>query len=295
MRTYASVPLTSSLPPLGLLEEVLYDLPPLEGVLLHWQTHGAAALTTGIVSLFSRRKQLLGPATLPGTSIQLLATCLEECLPHGVEEAEFSTWEARPLHSRLVRHRHSHSALETQARLSPGVLVQKTVTLALGELLVLCTGVGTWRLSRQDLHTIVKALGLPNRRSRHATINPANLQTVEEFGMLPGMVSPFLRPLRATRLAALVVLPWPRCWEEQGREVAISLSLWESLVLPLRCLRSLLRGYAERAYPALRLIDLHEREGASELLRDAGITSSMTLAVPAAHLLNGMEQKGAGR
>jgi hypothetical protein len=78
MRAYASVPLTSSLPPLDLLEEVLYDLPPLEGVLLHWQTHGAAALTPGIVSLFSRRKHLLGPATLPGTSIQLLATCLEE-------------------------------------------------------------------------------------------------------------------------------------------------------------------------------------------------------------------------
>ena len=295
MRTYASVPLTSSLPPLGLLEEVLYDLPPLEGVLLHWQTHGAAALTPGIVSLFSRRKYLLGPATLPGTSTQLLATCAEEYLRREAAEPGISTWEERPLHTRLVRHRYSHSAMETQALLPPGVLVQKTVTLALGELLVLCTGVGTWRLSRQDLHAIAKAIGLPNRRSRHATINPADLQTVEEFGMLPGMVSPFLRPMRATRLAALVVLPWPRCWEEQGREVAISLSLWESLMLPLRCLRSLLRGYAEHAYPAVRLIDLYEREGESSPLLDAGITSSMTLAVPAAHLLDGVEQKGARR
>jgi hypothetical protein len=293
MRAYASVPLTSSLPPLDLLEEVLYDLPPLEGVLLHWQTHGAAALTPGIVSLFSRRKYLLGPATLPGTSIQLLATCLEEYLPRGEEETEISTWEARPLHTRLVRHRHSHSAVETQALLPPGVLVQKTVTLALDELLVLCTGVGTWRLSRQDLHTIAMALGLPNRRSRHATINPADLQTVEEFGMLPGMVSPFLRQSRATRLAALVVLPWPRCWEEQWREVAISLSLWESLMLPLGCLRLLLRNYACRAYPAVRLIDLHEREGASEPPRDVGITSSMTTAVPVAHLLARMHQRGA--
>jgi len=285
----------SSLPPLSLLEEVLYDLPPLEGVLLHWQMHGAAALTPGIVSLFSRRKHLLGPASLPGTSIQLLATCAEECLPSGVGEPGIFSWEARPLHTRLVRHRHSHSAMETQALLPPGVLVQKTVTLALGELLVLCTGVGTWRLSRKDLHEIAKTLGLPNRRSRHATINPATLQTVEAFGMLPGMVSPFMRPLRATRLAALVVLPWPRCWEEQGREVAISLSLWESLVLPLSCLRSLLRSYAEHEYPAVRLIDLHEREGASEPSRDVGITSSMTPSVPAAHLLDGMEQKGARR
>jgi len=166
-----------------------------------------AALTPGIVSLFSRRKHLLGPATLPGASIQLLATCAEVCLPRGAEESWINTWEVRPLHTRLVRHRHSHSAAETQSLLPPGVLVQKTVTLALGELLVFCTGVGTSRLSRQDLHAIAQALGLPNRRSRHASINPESCQTVEEFGMLPGMVSPFLHPELPTRLAALVVLP----------------------------------------------------------------------------------------
>jgi hypothetical protein len=277
------------------LEEVLYNLPPLEGVLLHWQTHGAAALTPGIVSLFSRRKYLLGPATLPGTSIQLLATCVEERLPRGAEKAGISMWEERPLHTRLVRHRSSHSAMETQALLPPGVLVQKTVTLALGELLVLCTGVDTCRLSRKDLQEIAKALGLPNRRSRHATINPADLQTVEEFGMLPGMVSPFLRPSRATRLTALVVLPWSRCWEEQGREVAISLSLWESLVLPLGCLRPLLRSYAARAYPVVRLIDLQGTEQDNESPGDANATLPMTLASPAAHVLAGMDQRGAGR
>ena len=293
MRSNASVSLTSSLPPLCLLEEVLYDLPPLEGVLLHWHTHGAAALTPGIVSLFSRRKHLLGPATLPGTSIQLLATCIEECLPRGAEEAEISPWEARPLHSRLVRHRHSHSATETQARLSPGVLVQKTVTLALGELLVLCTGVGTWRLSRQDLHEIAKAFGLPNRKSRHITINPEGCQTVEAFGMLPGMVSPFLRPAHTTRLAALVVLPWPRCWEAQRLEVAISLSLWESLVLPLGCLRPLLRSYASRAYPAMRLVDLSGTEEDDESLGGSDTCSPMTQAAPAVHLLAGMDWRGA--
>jgi hypothetical protein len=295
MRSYASVSLTSSLPPLSLLEEVLYDLPPLEGVLLHWHTYGAAALTPGIVSLFSRRKQLLGPATLPGTSIQLLAACLEECLPRGVVEAEFSPWEARPLHARLVRHRHSHSATETQALVPPGVLVQKTVTLALDELLVLCTGVGTWRLSRQDLHAIAKALGLPNRKGRHITINPESCQTVEEFGMLPGMVSPFLHPSRAAGLAALVMLPWPRCREAQGREVAISLSLLESLVLPLICLRPLLRSYAARAYPEVRLIDLPGTEEDDESPGDADASSLATLAAPAAHLLARMDQRGARR
>jgi hypothetical protein len=295
MRSYASVPLTSSLPPLCLLEEVLHDLPPLEGVLLHWHTHGAAALTPGIVSLFSRRKQLLGPATLPGTSIQLLATCVEERLPRGAQRAEISPWEARPPHTRLVRHRHSHSAMETQALLPPGVLVQKTVTLALGELLVLCTGVGTWRLSRQDLHGIARVLGLPNRRSRHATINPESFQTVEAFGMLPGMVSPFLHPLQATRLAALVVLPWPRCWEAQRHEVAISLSLWEGLVLPLGCLRPLLRSYACCAFPAVRLIDLQGTEEDDESTSGSDASSPMTSAAPSPYLIARMLQRGARR
>ncbi len=295
MRTHASLSLTSSLPPLSLLEEVLYDLPPLEGVLLHWHSHGAAALTPGIVSLFSRRKYLLGPATLPGSSIQLLARCVEERLPRGAEKAGISTWEARPLHTRLVRHRHSHSAMETQALLPPAVLVQKTVTLALDELLVLCTGVGTWRLSRKTLHAIAMALGLPNCRSRHATMNPASFQAVEAFGMLPGMVSPFLRPSRACRLAALVVLPWPERWEAQGCEVAISLSLWENLVLPLGCLRSLLRGYAEHAYPAVRLIDLQGTEEDDESTSGLDANSPITSAAPSPNLLDGMEQKGGRR
>jgi hypothetical protein len=199
------------------------------------------------------------------------------------------------LHTRLVRHRHSHSAWVSEALLPPGVLVQKTVTLALGELLVLCTGVGAWRLSRQDLHAIVKALGLPNRKNRHTTINPASFQTGEEFGMLPGMVSPFLRPLHATRLAALVMLPWPRCWEAQRREVAISLSLWESLMLPLGCLCSLLRSYAVRAYPEVRLIDLQGTEEDNESPGDADASSLMTLAAPAAHLFARMEQGGVRR
>jgi hypothetical protein len=138
-------------------------------------------------------------------------------------------------------------------------------------------------------------LGQPNRRSRHATINPADLQTVEEFGMLPGMVSPFLRPMRATRLAALVVLPWPRGWEEQGREVALSLSLWESLVLPLGCLRPILRSYACRAYPAARLIDLHGTEENDESTSGSGASSPMTSAAPSPYLLARMDQRGARR
>ncbi len=78
--------------------------------------------------------------------------------------------------------------------------------------------------------------------------------------MLPGMVSPFFSPLRKTRVAAVVLLPWPRWWEEKGREVAVSLSLWESLLLPLHCLKDSVCGYARRAYPSAQLIELQKEE-----------------------------------
>jgi len=63
-------------------------------------------------------------------------------------------------------------------------------------------------------------------------MNPGSCDPVEEFEMLPGMISPFLRPLRRTGLAAVALVPWQQVREEQETEVAVSLSLWESLLLP---------------------------------------------------------------
>src|SRR5450755_1679427 len=120
---------------LPLLEEVLYDLPPLEGVFFHWYTYGVDSTTPGITSLLHRREQLLGAATLPGASITLLYECALACL-HRLPGPVYSPWDSRPLHARLLRHGPSQSAAETQALLPPGVLVQKTVTVALGERLL---------------------------------------------------------------------------------------------------------------------------------------------------------------
>src|SRR5437588_10702938 len=71
MRSFASVP--SAALNLQLAEEVLYDLPPLEGVFLYWHTHGVTSTAPGITSLLARREQMLGVATLSGASIRLLA------------------------------------------------------------------------------------------------------------------------------------------------------------------------------------------------------------------------------
>jgi hypothetical protein len=265
MRSFAPVPSASI--NLQLAEEVLYDLPPLEGVFLHWHSHGVTATTPGITSLLSRREQMLGAATLPGASIRLLYECAADCL-RGLMMPVYSPWDSRPLHARLLRHGPSQRAAQTQALLPPGVLVQKTVSVTIGERLLLCSGVGTGSLTRWHLRDMAAALALPFRTLKRCTINSSAHTSVEAFAMQPGMVSPFLHPERAARLSALVLLPWRERWDTQEREVALSLSLWESLALPLRCLRPLIRQYARRAYPQVRLIELGS-EGAIESFIEA--------------------------
>jgi hypothetical protein len=128
--------------------------------------------------------------------------------------------------------------------------------MTLADTLLLSTGAGSQRVTRQHLRAVSTDLELPGRALKRCTVNPVTYNPVETFAMQPGMVSPFLHPTHHTAIGALVLLPWPKRWEAQEREVAISLSLWESLVLPLRCLRPLVRNYARRAYPDVRLIEL---------------------------------------
>ena len=265
MRSFASVPSTCL--NLQLAEEVLYDLPPLEGVFLYWHTHGVTSTTPGITSLLARREQMLGVTTLSGASIRLLYECATDCLRR-LPVPVYSPWDSRPLHARLLRHSPSKSAAETQALLPPGVLVQKTISVTLGERLLLCTGVGTGSLTRWHQRDMAAALALPFRTLKRCTINSSAHTSVEAFAMQPGMVSPFLHPERAAHLSALVLLPWRERWDAKAREVAISLSRWESLVLPVLCLRHLVRQYARRAYPQVRLIELGS-EGAIESFIEA--------------------------
>src|SRR5258708_5764805 len=145
----STAPLPSALINLRLVEEVLYDLPPLEGVFLHWHTYGVKATTAGIDSLFIRRKQLLGSTTLPGTSIQLLSACATDCLRSLPIQEPHSPWDIRPLHARLLRHGPRLRAVETQALLPPGVLVQQTLSISLADTPLLCTTVGPQMLTRR--------------------------------------------------------------------------------------------------------------------------------------------------
>ena len=137
------------------------------------------------------------------------------------------------------------------------VLVQKTVTVEMAGRLLLWTGVGEQRQTLDQRRVVADALGLPRRTARQCSTNPTTCRPELEFAMLPGMVSPFLPPLHLTRLAAVVQVPWSADWEDRGFAVGVSLSLFESLILPLRYFRAILRQYVARAYaPTISWIEL---------------------------------------
>ncbi len=200
------------------VEQRLSWLPPLQHTFASWHTDGA----TEAAPILDRREAVLGAATLSGASLlyEIASLHIQALHPFG----PLSAWHTRPLHERIASHAASHSAAQTQAVLPPGALVQKTVTVAMAGRLLLCTCVGDQELERKHLRAVAHELALPRRAVKRCTINPSTCDPVEECGMLPGMVSPFVSPLWNTRVAAVVLMPWPRWWEEQEREVAVSLS-----------------------------------------------------------------------
>jgi hypothetical protein len=229
---------------------------PLQHTFAAWHTAGA---TEG-VQFLELREAMLGAGTLSSASLRLLYEIASQHIQALSDVEPLPAWHARPVHERLALHAASYTAAQTQAVLPPGALVQKTVTVDMAGKLLLCTCVGDQKLERTYLRAMAEALALPRRAVKHCTINPSTCDPVVEYGMLPGMVSPFLPPLRKTRVAAVVLLPWPGRWEEQGREVAVSLSLWESLLLPLRCLKDIVHCYASRAYSSAQFIELQKEE-----------------------------------
>ncbi len=266
-----------ALPYLQRLEHFLWYLPPLTAVFETWDTSAATHISRALLV----RELMLGEATLPGASMQLLYEIAATLMQSGEPGKDLPQREKRPLHQRLIRHAATQSAEETQSVLPPGALVQKTVSVEMDGKLLLYSGVGAQPITRRQVHTLAAKLSLFRRATKRCTLNPATCDPVQEFEMLPGMVSPFLRPLRPTRLAALALVSWPRRWEEQAYEVAISLSPWESLLLPLRSLKAVLYSYARQAYPDLPVVELPpaalddpgERTGSPVLYAGAGVTS----------------------
>jgi len=186
------------------------------------------------------REEALGVATLPARSLNLLLGLCQQQVP-------------RDLSAPIIWHAPSLSTSEKAAILQDvwggGLLVQKTITVLFAQsLLVLCSSVGDYRLTRGDIRSISRALGLSKSRARHVRINPGEYPPEQEYGLLEGMVSPFLDPGRPTRLSAVVFGESPEVWSQENKRIAISLSPFESLLVPVDHYRSLRKAYASAAY-----------------------------------------------
>jgi hypothetical protein len=198
---------------------------------------------------WEERESALGCATVSWTSFTLLMAQLTAC---GITD----------LAERIVWHPPTVSAAETQSYLPAQTLVLKTVTAAYGSAsqgqrtLVLFTGVGDYRLGRKQHRAGASLLGLRRDHVAWCSLNPAWCQPEEEYGLAAGMISPLLSPERASRsrLRAIFLLKPPPGEGNETTQVALSLSLYESLLVPSHQMVRLLEGYAQAAYPHLPLM-----------------------------------------
>lgn len=149
----------------------------------------------------------------------------------------------------------SLTAAEKQAVLDAGidgdvasVLVNRSVTVRLGTTHLLCTGVGDFSLDRRLLTKVADALQLPKRTMKDCRINPSHYAPERELGLLTGMVSPFVSPAVSRQRLQAVVLLDPHVNEADQQTVAISLSPFESMLVPLTKFRSIVQLYAQRAH-----------------------------------------------
>jgi hypothetical protein len=218
-----------------------YLLSPLEEML---------RLTEGawLKARLSERASALGIATLQPDSLLLLVQLFRQ---EGLEMADHLFGP----HAATLR------AEEKQALLPGGAHVQKTVSLLVGGRLVLVTWIGDRLLGRAERFALAAKLGLARKEARQATLNPPGCVAEQEFGLLRGMVSPFLPAGFGKRLRAVAQLSWPQVWEDEGRSVAISLSPCESLLIPLRCYRRILCHYVRQSIPDIPLVELDVSPG----------------------------------
>jgi hypothetical protein len=199
----------------------------------------------------TQRVQELSVATMAAESLQLL---LEVARNEGIND----------LDRRVIRHEPSLSAADKQAIL-PDLLIQKTLTILIESKFVLCSSIGDLKISRKLLGEIAVKLGLP-RSGFSSYINPAAFIPEIELGLLRGMVSTFFSPGRMTQLG-LVALITPS--SSQMPDVAVSLSPFESLLLPCSLFPTIAKKYAERAYPYVPFTLLPLDAAASAFARPA--------------------------
>jgi len=162
-------------------------------------------------------------------------------------------------------HARSLTAADKQALLPAPLMVQKSLSLALGDQLILVSGLGDFQIDRTFLRGLTRILGLPLRAAKQAQINPARLEPLRATGLAQGMVSPFFPPSHGAVLpfVAVVLLPAPVPLFADT-QTAISLSLQSSVLVPSMLLDRLIYHYAWRVYPHIPVISWSAGEGLRE-------------------------------
>jgi hypothetical protein len=225
---------------------------------LYLLIEGSLAATAPIADVWARlpdaeaiaelrqRSHLLGISTISCESLILMHQILSTLgAPHMIR-----------------RHAPSMSAAAKQAVLDAElngvpVLVNKTVTVRLGAAHLLCTGVGDFTINRHVLAKVASVLGLPKKTAKACRINPPDYSPEHELGLLTGMVSPFVSPsISGRRLHAVVRLGSTEVAHGDKPMVAISLSPFESLLVPLAEFGRLARLYAVTAYPDIEWVEI---------------------------------------
>lgn len=197
----------------------------------------AAVGLPGFTQALEARTRALGVATLPSLTLLHLFSL-------------YQRYVSADLSAAVLWHQPSTTARQKAALLPEGYLVQKSVTVQFEDSLVLCSGIGDFTMSNGLLREIARALNLKNRVHKHRQINPSWAYPPEYlYGILEGIVSPFLPVGRVRDLLAVVFLAAPTSTADETRQVVISLSPFESLAVPLGCFQSLLYAYAGAHYP----------------------------------------------
>ena len=193
------------------------------------------------------RERVLGPATLAADALELLF--------------QLAKGSAGDSPAYTVHHSpggFSASAKQAALSLVCDAVVHKTVTLRFGDRLVFCTGAGDFTIDRPTLREIGRGLDLSRNEQRNASINPRDVVPETDFGLLRGMVSPFLSRIPPVRLVSIFLLPHAR--GDIGSEVAIPISPCVSLIVPAKAFAPIVRKFVAHRLPAVsvRLITTWE-------------------------------------
>lgn len=182
--------------------------------------------------VFDKREQLYSVGTLSSAALGLLLDVLRKA-------------SIPDLPDRVIEHEPSFSAAEKVGHIG-GHEVQKTVTLLMSGNIFLLTSPVDYKVSGKAPKLIARQVGLPARAARSCYFNPHEIDPEIEYGLLRGMVSPFLPPGRPSRLTALVQLdPGTR----PGAQTSLSISPCESILVPTESVGQIVEAYAARAYP----------------------------------------------